>query len=230
MSGRIFYKTRLTFLHAMQKVRHIKQLPVDLPALMDGLSSLLLPSQKRAFSHHMYASNIFYIIVKFSLSIYLFILDQITWETKILTFVILDILSGTMLSLYVKCQLLAFDLLAFISIFGLFFHSIYIWIRNCVDVKEVSRLPLSEDPALAMAFSVARRAAAVPLLLVNGTYRKNIHTYLDSSILQYQLQRLNEHGSLKGSLCDAQFFLILHCYSEILFIFLDTSYLKRILY
>ncbi|KAF4353914.1 hypothetical protein G4B88_009392 [Cannabis sativa] len=59
-------------------------------------------------------------------------------------------------------------------------------------------LPLSEDPALAMAFSVARRAAAVPLLLVNGTYRKNIHTYLDSSILQYQLQRLNDHGSLKG--------------------------------
>lgn len=67
-------------------------------------------------------------------------------------------------------------------------------------MKEVSRLPLSEDPALAMAFSVARRAAAVPLLLVNGTYRKNIHTYLDSSILQYQLQRLNDHGSLKGSL------------------------------
>lgn len=42
----------------MQKVRHIKQLPVDLSALMDGLSSLLLPSQKRAFSHHMYASSI----------------------------------------------------------------------------------------------------------------------------------------------------------------------------
>ncbi|XP_062115255.1 uncharacterized protein LOC133829565 [Humulus lupulus] len=60
-------------------------------------------------------------------------------------------------------------------------------------------LPLSDDPALAMAFSVARRAAAVPLLLVNGTYRKNIHTYLDSSILQYQLQRLHDHGSLKGT-------------------------------
>ena len=58
------------------------------------------------------------------------------------------------------------------------------------------RLPLSEDPALAMAFSVARRAAAVPLLLVNGTYRKTIRTYLDSSILQYQLQRLDH--SLKG--------------------------------
>ena len=53
------------------------------------------------------------------------------------------------------------------------------------------RLPLSEDPALAMAFSVARRAAAVPLLLVNGTYRKTIRTYLDSSVLQYQLQRLD---------------------------------------
>lgn len=49
-----------------------------------------------------------------------------------------------------------------------------------------------------MAFSVARRAAAVPLLLVNGTYRKTVRTYLDSSILQYQLQRLNKHGSLKG--------------------------------
>ena len=60
------------------------------------------------------------------------------------------------------------------------------------------RLPLSEDPALAMAFAVARRAAAVPLLLINGTYRKTVRTYLDSSILQYQLQRLNKHGSLKG--------------------------------
>ncbi|RVW94087.1 hypothetical protein CK203_038224 [Vitis vinifera] len=39
-------------------------------------------------------------------------------------------------------------------------------------------LPLSEDPALAMAFSVARRAAAVPLLLVNGTYRKTIRPIL----------------------------------------------------
>lgn len=68
-------------------------------------------------------------------------------------------------------------------------------------MDEVCRLTLSEDPALAMAFSVARRAAAVPLLLVNGTYRKTIHTYLDSSILQYQLQRLSDHGSLKGSLC-----------------------------
>ncbi|XP_048330508.2 uncharacterized protein LOC107417673 isoform X1 [Ziziphus jujuba] len=114
--GAFHYYEKITFqlyFITQEKVRHIKQLPVDLPALMDGLSSLLLPSQKRAFSHHI--------------------------------------------------------------------------------------LPLSEDPALAMAFSVARRAAAVPLLLVNGTYRKNIHTYLDSSILQYQLQRLNEHGSLKGS-------------------------------
>ncbi|XP_073277260.1 uncharacterized protein [Primulina huaijiensis] len=60
-------------------------------------------------------------------------------------------------------------------------------------------LPLSEDPSLAMAFSVARRAAAVPLLLVNGTYRKTVRSYLDSSILQHQLQRLNDHASLKGS-------------------------------
>ncbi|KAL7169681.1 hypothetical protein ACSBR2_034666 [Camellia fascicularis] len=56
----------------------------------------------------------------------------------------------------------------------------------------------SKDPALAMAFSVARRAAVVPLLLVNGTYMKTVHSYLDSTILQHQLQRLNDHGSLKA--------------------------------
>ncbi|XP_020220501.1 uncharacterized protein LOC109803372 isoform X1 [Cajanus cajan] len=100
------------FFMTQEKVRHIKQLPVDMKAIMDGLSSLMVPSQKSMFSPHL--------------------------------------------------------------------------------------LPLSEDPALAMAFAVARRAAAVPLLLVNGTYRKTVRTYLDSSILQYQLQRLNKHGSLKG--------------------------------
>ncbi|KAK1549687.1 hypothetical protein Q3G72_006205 [Acer saccharum] len=101
------------FFITQEKVRNDKQLPVDRKALMDGLSSLLLPSQKPMFSHHM--------------------------------------------------------------------------------------LTLSEDPALAMAFSVARRAAAVPLLLVNGTYRKTVRSYLDSAILQNQLQRLNDHGSLKGA-------------------------------
>ncbi|AQK70832.1 hypothetical protein ZEAMMB73_Zm00001d016452 [Zea mays] len=49
-----------------------------------------------------------------------------------------------------------------------------------------------------MAFSMARRAAAVPLLLVNGTYKSTVSTYLDSAILQHQLQKLNEHNSLKG--------------------------------
>ncbi|XP_065881246.1 uncharacterized protein [Euphorbia lathyris] len=101
------------FFITQEKVKNDKQLPVDIKALKDGLSSLLLPSQKAMFSHNL--------------------------------------------------------------------------------------LPLSEDPALAMAFSVARRAAAVPLLLVNGTYRKTIRSYLDSSILQYQLQRLSEHASLKGA-------------------------------
>uniref|UniRef100_I1J495 DUF7906 domain-containing protein n=1 Tax=Glycine max TaxID=3847 RepID=I1J495_SOYBN len=100
------------FFMTQEKVRHIKQLPVDMKAIMDGFSSLMVPSQKPMFSPHV--------------------------------------------------------------------------------------LPLSEDPALAMAFAVARRAAAVPLLLINGTYRKTVRTYLDSSILQYQLQRLNKHGSLKG--------------------------------
>ncbi|XP_071912068.1 uncharacterized protein [Coffea arabica] len=101
------------FFITQEKTRNIKLLPVDLKSLQDGLSSLVVPSQKVMFSQQM--------------------------------------------------------------------------------------LPLSEDSALAMAFSVARRAAAVPLLLVNGTYRKTVRTYLDSSILQHQLQRLNEHGSLKGS-------------------------------
>lgn len=43
-----------TLVLLLQKVRHIKQLPVNLKALMDGLSSLLLPSQKAMFSQHMY--------------------------------------------------------------------------------------------------------------------------------------------------------------------------------
>ncbi|TVU30116.1 hypothetical protein EJB05_21723 [Eragrostis curvula] len=59
-------------------------------------------------------------------------------------------------------------------------------------------LSLSEEPALMMAFSMARRAAAVPLLLVNGTYKSTVRTYLDSAVLQHQLQRLSEHNSLKG--------------------------------
>lgn len=101
-----------------EKYKNIRQLPVDLKAIMEGLSSLKLPSQTVMFSPHM--------------------------------------------------------------------------------------LPLSEDPALAMAFSVARRAAAVPQLLVNGTYRKTVRSYLDSSILQHQLQRLNDHGSLKGSHADSR--------------------------
>ncbi|URE06439.1 hypothetical protein MUK42_20614 [Musa troglodytarum] len=96
-----------------EKIRNIKQLPVNLMSLKDGLSSLLLASQSVMFSEHL--------------------------------------------------------------------------------------LSLSEDPALTMAFSVARRTAAIPLLLVNGTYRSTIRSYLDSSILQRQLQRLTDHGSLKGT-------------------------------
>ncbi|KAJ8642467.1 hypothetical protein MRB53_019161 [Persea americana] len=96
-----------------EKVRHAKQLPVQLKPLKDGLSSLLVPPQKVVFSQHM--------------------------------------------------------------------------------------LTLSEDPALAMAFSVARRAAAVPLLLVNGTYRSTVRAYLDSSILEHQLHKLSDHGLLKGA-------------------------------
>lgn len=69
----------------------------------------------------------------------------------------------------------------------------------------VCRLSLSDDPSLVMAFSVARRAAVVPVLLVNGTYRSTIRSYLDSSILQQQLQRLSEQGSLKGMLTSQGF-------------------------
>nr|CAB3504481.1 unnamed protein product [Digitaria exilis] len=61
-------------------------------------------------------------------------------------------------------------------------------------------LSLSEEPAFMMAFSMARRAAAVPLLLVNGTYKSTVNTYLDSAILQHQLQKLSEHNSLRGIL------------------------------
>ncbi|XP_056697255.1 uncharacterized protein [Spinacia oleracea] len=100
------------FFITQDKLKNIKNLPVDLKAIMDGLSSLLLPSQKVMFSQHM--------------------------------------------------------------------------------------LPLSDDPAMAMAFSVARRAAAVPMLFVNGTYRKTVSNYLDSSILQHQLQRINDQNALKG--------------------------------
>ncbi|KAG0475599.1 hypothetical protein HPP92_015285 [Vanilla planifolia] len=66
------------------------------------------------------------------------------------------------------------------------------------------RLALSDDPALTMAFSVARRAAAVPLLLINGTYRLTTRPYLDSSILQRQLQKLSDHGSFKGTHSDSR--------------------------
>uniref|UniRef100_A0A8R7QL87 DUF7906 domain-containing protein n=1 Tax=Triticum urartu TaxID=4572 RepID=A0A8R7QL87_TRIUA len=95
-----------------EKARNIKQLPINVKSIRDGLISLLLPSQKSMFTQHM--------------------------------------------------------------------------------------LSLSEEPALMMAFSMARRAAAVPLLLVNGTYRSTVRTYLDSAILQHQLQKLSEQTSLKG--------------------------------
>ncbi|CAD6251036.1 unnamed protein product [Miscanthus lutarioriparius] len=71
-------------------------------------------------------------------------------------------------------------------------------LRHQKSMFSQNMLSLSEDPSLMMAFSMARRAAAVPLLLVNGTYKSTVSTYLDSAILQHQLQRLNEHNSLKG--------------------------------
>ncbi|XP_078443287.1 uncharacterized protein LOC144712828 [Wolffia australiana] len=100
-----------------EKIRDVKQLPVNLVALKEGLSSLRVPSQEVLFS------------------------------TKLLA--------------------------------------------------------LSENPPLAMAFAVARRAAAVPLLLVNGTYRTTVRSYFDSNTLQFQLRRLNDNGSLKGKHADS---------------------------
>jgi hypothetical protein len=56
MKLKFYFILTLTLL--LQKVRNIKQLPVDLEAIKDGLSSLLLPSQKAMISEHMYASVI----------------------------------------------------------------------------------------------------------------------------------------------------------------------------
>jgi hypothetical protein len=61
------------------------------------------------------------------------------------------------------------------------------------------RLALSEDTALSMAFSVARRAAVVPVLLVNGTHRTTTRLYLDSLILQHQLQHLSGSDPVLGT-------------------------------
>ncbi|BBN07833.1 hypothetical protein MPTK1_4g06720 [Marchantia polymorpha subsp. ruderalis] len=54
----------------------------------------------------------------------------------------------------------------------------------------VQKLALSEDPALAMAFAAAKRAAVVPMLSVNGTYRASQRVYLDSAILQHHIKQL----------------------------------------
>lgn len=45
----------------MQRVRHIKQLPLDLESLTKGLSSLVLPSQQVHFSQHMYVPLFFFV-------------------------------------------------------------------------------------------------------------------------------------------------------------------------
>eukprot|EP01018_Ginkgo_biloba_P026857 Gb_19912 [translate_table: standard] len=114
--GAFHYYEKISFqlyFITQEKVKHIDLLPVELSAVMQGLSSLVVPSQKVQFGTRM--------------------------------------------------------------------------------------LPLSEDPALAMAFSAARRAATVPILLVNGTYRTTVRSYLDSFILQHQLQRLSGSGSLRGT-------------------------------
>ena len=113
--------------------------------------------------------------------------------------IIVQAFAWSYLFLYIYIYIFSFP---FWKLDARFVSSFSLYISACfIDPDKICRLPLSDDPALAMAFSVARRAAAVPLLLVNGTYRKTSNSYLDSSILQYQLQRLNDHGSLKGYLC-----------------------------
>lgn len=47
----------LPLYYFFQKVKHIKQLPVDMNAIKGSLSSLTVPSQKAMFSQHMYAMN-----------------------------------------------------------------------------------------------------------------------------------------------------------------------------
>lgn len=182
----------------MQKVGHIKQLPVDLKALMDGLSSLLLPSQKPAFSQHLYVTNI---VLYLSKLVVKFVLHWISSLYQILFFSYMGNPFGywCYVFAFICNQNRNFTVGWDFVVLVVSFSSMQVLCgRSCINVEEICRLPLSEDPALAMAFSVARRAAAVPLLLVNGTYRKSVRTYLDSSIVQHQLQRLNDHGSLKG--------------------------------
>lgn len=55
---RIIYTCNSNF----QKVTSMKQLPVDVKDLNEGLSSLLLPSQKVMFSPHMYVLPTFYYV------------------------------------------------------------------------------------------------------------------------------------------------------------------------
>lgn len=50
-------------LFLIQKVRTIKQLPINVKSIRDGLSSLLLPSQKSMFTQHMYVYFIFSILI-----------------------------------------------------------------------------------------------------------------------------------------------------------------------
>ena len=57
----------------MQKARNIKQLPVDLKAIKDGLSSLLLPSQKPLFSQTMYV--VYHVVIYNVYYIYIFVLS-----------------------------------------------------------------------------------------------------------------------------------------------------------
>ncbi|OEL22991.1 hypothetical protein BAE44_0015990 [Dichanthelium oligosanthes] len=119
-----------------EKVRSIKQLPVNVKSITESLNSVLLRHQKPMFIQHMYG----------------------------------------------------------------FFISLILISSPIICHSSITQLSLSEEPALMMAFSMARRAAAVPLLLVNGTYKSTVSTYLDSAILQHQLQSLSEHNSLKGIL------------------------------
>lgn len=141
---------------------------------MDGLSSLVLPSQKVMFSQHRF--------------VYCFVCSH---------FVFLECSEYSFFCSHLEVSI------------HIFFSSLILPVSPLNSIQFMCcfigcilfcRLPLSDDPALAMAFSVARRTAVVPLLLVNGTYRKTVRPFLDSAILQHQLQRLNDHGSLKGVL------------------------------
>ncbi|XP_024530236.1 uncharacterized protein LOC9659220 isoform X2 [Selaginella moellendorffii] len=92
----------------------------------------------------------------------------------------------------------------------------------------VHLIGLSEDPALAMAFSVARRAAVIPVLQMNGAHSQSTRNYLDSIILQHQLQQLTARSprSVPKSTLEVPVFWFIRSDESV---FIDKHYLAKAL-